>query len=83
MVPGIYSSLNGDQKSTSFPGPSLGRSQVPLGSVKVCLLGLFSGKEVVPHTLYVHWLAGLTRALGCPVMQDLLGEDMLGAIEVN
>ena len=54
-----------------------------MGSVRVCLLGLFSGKEVIPHTFHVHWLAGLTRALEGPVMQDLSGEGMLGPIGVN
>ena len=30
------------------------------------------GKEVVPHTVHVYRLAGLTRALECPVMKDLM-----------
>ena len=42
-----------------------------MGFVGVCLLGLFVGGEVVPHTLHIQWLAGLTRALESPVMQDL------------
>ena len=36
------------------------------------------GEDVVSHTLHIHWLVGLTGALGSPVMQDLSGRRHVG-----
>ena len=51
-----------------------------MGFVKLCILGLLIGEEVVPHTLHVHWLAWLTGAMESPVVQDLsLGRHVGGS----
>ena len=66
----MYSLLIRDLKSTSCPGSSSCSSWVPW-ALELCLLGLFSGEEVVPHTLHIHWCPWSTRALEGPIVEDL------------